>query len=101
MTPVAQYARRFFVTGRVQGVGFRWFVQEAAERLGLVGFVRNLEDGRVEVFAEGDADTLGALQDKLQQGPGPSRVDAVKVSEAAAAGCFTGFHIRHGERVIG
>ena len=89
------------MTGRVQGVGFRWFVQEAAERLGLVGFVRNMEDGRVEVFAEGEADTLAALQEKLRQGPGLSRVEAVKASEAIPSGRYTGFHIQHGEQVIG
>ncbi|HLJ61860.1 MAG TPA: acylphosphatase [bacterium] len=60
---------RAFVSGRVQGVGFRYFTQHAARRLGLDGYVRNLPDGRVEVFAEGGRRALESLVSTLRQGP--------------------------------
>jgi acylphosphatase len=65
------------VSGRVQGVGFRWFVQRAAERLGVRGTVRNLPDGAVEVNAEANPAALDALIAELKTGPGMSRVDSV------------------------
>lgn len=67
------------VSGRVQGVGFRWFVQRAAERLGVRGTVRNLPGGGVEVHAEADAAALDLLIAELNSGPGMSRVDNVDV----------------------
>jgi acylphosphatase len=67
-------ARRFFVAGRVQGVGYRYFVQELAQELGLRGYVRNLRDGRVEVLAIGSSGTLRLLRQALQKGPMMSRV---------------------------
>lgn len=75
-------ARRFLVTGRVQGVGFRWFVEREAHLLGMAGWVRNNADGRVEVFAQGTAQQLGALRAKLYQGPRAARVDNVDELEA-------------------
>jgi acylphosphatase len=75
--------RRYVVTGRVQGVGFRWFVEREARSLGLGGWVRNRSDGRVEVLAAGTNQQLNALYDKLKQGPRASRVDNVDVEEAA------------------
>ncbi len=74
MTPHDIVARRFFVSGRVQGVGYRIFVQEVADRLGLRGFVRNRRDGRVEVFAAGTLGQLRELRAELNQGPFMSRV---------------------------
>jgi acylphosphatase len=74
-------ARRFLVTGRVQGVGFRWFVVRQAESLGLSGWTRNRRDGRVEVVAQGDASALDALAAALAEGPPAARVDGVAVSE--------------------
>lgn len=70
-------AKRYFVQGRVQGVGFRFFVEETASRLGLTGFVRNLSDGRVEVYAVGEESVLNRLRDQLQVGPRSSRVEQV------------------------
>jgi acylphosphatase len=70
-------ARRFFVAGRVQGVGYRYFVQELAQELGLRGYVRNLRDGRVEVLAIGSPETLRLVRQALQQGPMMSRVAEV------------------------
>lgn len=78
------------ISGRVQGVGFRAFVAEAAGRLGLSGWVRNLGDGRVEVLAEGGAAALDALAAACGRGPLLARVDAVAASAAAPAG-LSGF----------
>ena len=60
----------WYVSGRVQGVGFRWYVREAAQRLGVCGDVRNLDDGRVQVRAVGESDTLDALKREVERGPG-------------------------------
>jgi acylphosphatase len=65
------------VRGRVQGVGFRWFVRETARDLGLAGWVRNRPDGTVEVAAEGSAVTLERLRDELQKGPPGAAVTSV------------------------
>jgi acylphosphatase len=73
--------RRFIVTGTVQGVGFRWFVKEQAQMLGLAGFTRNLSDGSVEVQAEGPAVLLTTLEERLREGPGSAHVDRVKVED--------------------
>lgn len=70
---------RAIVTGRVQGVGFRWFVQDCAERLGVRGSVANRRDGAVEVQAAGDRDTLDELLAELRRGPSAARVQNVDV----------------------
>ena len=74
-------ARRFLLSGRVQGVGFRFFAAEAARREGLSGSVRNLEDGRVEVAAEGEAESVTRFERALRQGPSRSRVEHVMVED--------------------
>jgi acylphosphatase len=74
--------RRFIVRGRVQGVGFRWFVEREAHILGIAGWVRNNTDGGVEVFVQGTGDQLSALRSRLREGPRAARVDAVEESEA-------------------
>ncbi|HXQ29765.1 MAG TPA: acylphosphatase [Gemmatimonadales bacterium] len=74
-------ARRFLVYGVVQGVGFRWFVARHAERLGLRGWVRNREDGTVEVLVSGEAG-LVELARLLEEGPIGARVDRVEALEA-------------------
>jgi len=75
-------ARRFVVRGRVQGVGFRWFVEREAHMLGIAGWVRNNADGSVEVLAMGTRDQLSGLRSRLQQGPRAARVDNVEESES-------------------
>jgi acylphosphatase len=85
--------KRYVVTGRVQGVGFRWFVQREAEALGLRGWVRNTIDGAVEVLADGSADQLAALTAKLKQGPRAARVDNVEESAAEAPANLRDFRI--------
>ena len=73
----APAARRFFVSGIVQGVGFRYFAQDEAERLHLCGFVRNLRDGRVEVYAIGPPEKLARLRGILERGPRGAMVQQV------------------------
>jgi len=70
--------RRWIVRGRVQGVGFRWFVGREADRLGLRGFVRNLPDGTVEVVSHGPDAALDAMERHLSRGPSHACVDAVE-----------------------
>jgi acylphosphatase len=69
--------QHFLVKGRVQGVGFRWFVQREAAEIGLRGWVRNTDDGHVEVVAAGEPDQLEDLQLALAKGSRGSRVDQV------------------------
>jgi acylphosphatase len=69
--------RHFLIKGRVQGVGFRWFVHREASASGLKGWVRNTEDGHVEVVAAGDPEQLAELEAALRRGSRGSRVDAV------------------------
>ena len=76
-------ARRWFIGGRVQGVGFRYFAQRAASELGLTGYTRNLDDGRVEVYAVGPEEKLSELAGLLHRGPRWADVRAVEESEAA------------------
>jgi acylphosphatase len=78
----ASLARRFVVRGRVQGVGFRWFVEREAHMLGIAGWVRNNSDGSVEVLAIGTWDQLSGLRSRLRQGPRAARVDDVEESES-------------------
>jgi acylphosphatase len=83
------------VRGRVQGVGYRFFVRRVAVSLGLRGYVRNLLDGAVETVAEGTRGDLEALLAALWRGPSGARVDAVETSWTEATGAFSGFAIRH------
>jgi acylphosphatase len=78
----AQIARRYLVSGIVQGVGFRYFIQDEAERLHLSGFVRNLRDGRVEVYAIGSPENLARLRAVIERGPRGAMVQRV-LEEAA------------------
>jgi acylphosphatase len=73
----------YLVKGRVQGVGFRWFVQREAAEIGLRGWVRNTDQGHVEVLAAGEPSELAELKDALQKGSRGSRVDAVLEDELA------------------
>ena len=74
------------VEGRVQGVGFRYFVQAQANQLTLTGWVRNLEDGRVEILAEGDKNSLLELLDHVRSGPRGSFVSEVRFEWLAPTG---------------
>jgi acylphosphatase len=86
-------ARRFLVSGRVTGVGFRYFTQDVAQREGLTGVVRNLPDGRVEALAEGDADSLTRFEMALRRGPSQARVEHVEIDALPVTGRYLGFSI--------
>lgn len=90
-------ARRFLVHGRVQGVGFRYFVEHTANDLSLTGYVKNRADGSVEVYANGDLDRLAKLKGLLAEGPRWARVERVDESEAEPEASLTdgGFHITY------
>ncbi|HXG29981.1 MAG TPA: acylphosphatase [Nevskiales bacterium] len=85
---------RFRVSGRVQGVGFRYATLHEAHRLGLSGWVRNLPDGRVEVLAQGAPDRVEALCAWLQRGPPAARVTGVERSPEPATALPPDFDIR-------
>jgi acylphosphatase len=76
-------AKRYFVSGNVQGVGFRFFTLRAAERLQVNGYARNLSDGRVEAYAIGTPDQLAKLRSVLERGPWGATVSEVKEEQAA------------------
>jgi acylphosphatase len=87
-------ARRFLVSGRVQGVGFRYFVQAAASREHLHGWVRNLPGGHVEALAEGAPEAIARFEQQLRQGPASARVDRVDAVDQVPSIGEAGFTIR-------
>jgi len=89
-------ARRFLVRGRVQGVGFRWFVEREAHILQIAGWVCNNPDGTVEVLAQGTREQLAGLHSRLREGPRAARVDHVEVSEAEHTPGLASFQVRGG-----
>src|ERR1700687_3978593 len=92
-TEKAIEARRFVVRGRVQGVGFRWFVEREAHILRISGWGRNNGDGRVEVPAQGAREQHSGLRSRLREGPRAARVDAVEESEARPTAGVSSFRI--------
>jgi acylphosphatase len=75
-------ATRFYVSGLVQGVGYRYFAQSAAQQLGIAGYVKNLSDGRVEVYAIGAEAQLRAFREELRQGPRHAQIEKIVEAEA-------------------
>lgn len=84
-------ARKYIVVGLVQGVGFRWFVMRRGKSLGLTGWVRNLGDGSVEVWAEGVDDNLDLLESLLRDGPPGAMVREVQAEKKSSTGRYSGF----------
>ena len=78
MTREAVQARRYLISGRVQGVGFRFYTKRTADEVGVGGRVRNLADGRVEAEAAGTRQSLEEFRSKLEVGPSGSRVDEIE-----------------------
>jgi acylphosphatase len=87
-------ARKYYVSGRVQGVGYRYFAQRVARDLGVRGWARNLEDGRVEVFALGTTRQLQNFEGELRVGPNHAEVRLVEVEPNVPPAKVDGFHIR-------
>jgi acylphosphatase len=87
-------ARRYLIRGHVQGVGFRWFTEQAARLEGINGWVANRPDGSVEVAAEGERASLDRFEGRLRQGPPRSRIEDVRVDVDVPSGRITGFVIR-------
>jgi acylphosphatase len=87
-------AKRFLIAGRVQGVGFRFFVESQAAVEGVHGFVRNLPDGQVEALVEGDEESVERVERALRRGPPGARVQSVVVERVPPSGRATGFSIR-------
>ena len=87
-------AKKYVISGKVQGVGFRYFVSCAARDLHLSGWVRNLSDGRVEAYVKGPAAKIKRLEGELRIGPPSAQVRAVESEDAPADAKIEGFHIR-------
>jgi acylphosphatase len=87
-------ARRYKVSGRVQGVGFRYFTDAAAAREGVCGWVRNTPEGGVEIFVEGDAEAVERFEWSVRQGPPSARVERVDVDVVVPTGRESGFRVR-------
>jgi len=90
-------AAEILVQGRVQGVGYRIFVQRKADQYGLAGYVMNLKDGRVRVRVEGSREAIEDLARALVKGPPLARVDGLAVTWRPPTGRFTAFGIRYAE----
>lgn len=87
-------ARRYFISGRVQGVGYRYFVERVAAELGVAGYTRNLADGRVEVYAIGSAERLSEMAGRLRVGPMMADVHGIEEIEATVQD-YTDFRIEY------
>jgi len=86
-------ARKFFISGLVQGVGFRFFVQRVAARHQVLGYVKNLKDGRVEAMVEGSENAVKAFHEELLVGPNFSRVEQVEEIVLDPSGSYPSFII--------
>jgi acylphosphatase len=87
-------ARRYIISGRVQGVGFRYFTQAAAAREAVSGWVENQADGRVAIHAEGDAEALERFERDIRRGPRGARVEHVEIASTTADARNTRFSIK-------
>jgi len=83
------------VSGRVQGVAFRWFTVKVGRALGLAGYAKNLVDGSVEIEAEGNKSDLDQFIEKVKTGPSISRVDHVKIEWAEPTNNFKNFNVKY------
>lgn len=88
-------AIKFIISGRVQGVGFRWFTKQAADEIGVLGYVRNMYDGRVETVASGDRRELATFRKRISEGPRFSSVSHVEELELAEPGNYSSFEITY------
>jgi acylphosphatase len=86
-------ARRLVISGRVQGVGFRYFTRDAAMREGVTGWVRNRPDGCVEAYVEGEPDAVTRVERAIRRGPPGARVETVQVDAEEPSGAYSGFEV--------
>ena len=86
--------RTLTISGRVQGVGFRYFTRDVATREGVTGWVRNLADGRVQAYLEGESEAVTRVERLLRRGPGSGHVTDVAASDEPAGGGYATFEIR-------
>lgn len=94
MPKTNQTRAHVYISGHVQGVGFRWSTQHKADELGLTGWVKNLWDGRVEAVFEGKEEAVRKAVSWCHAGPTSARVENVEESYEKATGEFSGFRIR-------
>jgi len=94
MSEDVRWTTGFLISGRVQGVGFRFFAKQLADQIGVVGWVRNLADGRVEALASGSPSQLAALLAGLEEGPVGARVDDIEKIEGSEHPDLTEFKIK-------
>jgi acylphosphatase len=87
-------ARRYLIGGRVQGVGFRYFTEDAARREGVRGWVRNLPDGRVEAAADGEVESVDRFEHAIRHGPRGARVETFDVFDDVPGDYGSGFSVR-------
>ena len=92
---LATIARKFLISGNVQGVGYRFFAQRAAARHQITGYVKNLRDGRVEVLAEGPAPDVEAFKHDLATGPAYASVQHLEEINVDPTGAYPSFRIEH------
>ena len=92
---MADSACKAVVSGRVQGVGYRYFVYQHAKFLDLKGYVKNMMDGDVEVYAEGDKSAIDSLLRKLERGPGFAHVHKIDVQWPEPSGKYTDFNVTY------
>ena len=88
-------ARRFVISGFVQGVGYRFFAMRAAARHQMLGTVRNLPDGRVEVIAEGDREAMDKFKSDLATGPSMAEVSDLEETDLTVTGLYRDFRVDH------
>jgi acylphosphatase len=88
-------ARRFLISGEVQGVGYRYFALRAAARHQVLGTVTNLPDGNVEVIAEGEREAMDQFRNELATGPLMAEVSGVEETDIAVTGRYRDFRIDH------
>ena len=91
---MAEIARHVSVTGRVQGVFYRAWLREEADRLGVTGWVRNTPDGHVEAHVEGEPAAVEQIIERLRQGPSAAEVEDVRLWDVEPCD-FDGFEVRH------
>ena len=89
-------AKKFVISGRVQGVGFRFFAERVANQLGIRGYVKNCWDGNVEVYAIGDADSLLEFQRHLAEGPRSAHVTSIEETDEPVSKGYSSFMIEGG-----